>query len=200
MELIYAQYANAMKDLANKARVEAANTGKIATTLSAKKTYQREIDSLNQKLDNALKNNPREREAQRRANVEVEQKKAAYLDNTGEKMDAGDVKKASQQAISKYRNEVGSVSRRERNIEITDKEWEAIQAGAVSENTLIKILNNTDVDALRQRATPRTSNTLSNAQINRIKAMSESNFTLAEIANKMNVSTSTISKYLKGDK
>lgn len=199
MELIYAQYANSMKDLANRARIEAANTGKIATTLSAKKAYQGEVDSLNQKLDNALKNNPREREAQRRANVEVEQKKAAYLDNTGEKMDAGDVKKASQQAISKYRNEVGSVSRRERNIEITDKEWEAIQAGAVSENTLTKILNNTDVDALRQRATPRTSSTLSTAQINRIKAMSESNFTLAEIANKMNVSTSTISKYLKGD-
>ena len=46
----------------------------------------------------------------------------------------------SQQALSKYREEVGSVARRDRSIKITDREWEAIQAGAISENKLIKIL------------------------------------------------------------
>ena len=115
-------------------------------------------------------------------------------------MSKSDIKKASQQALTKYRASVGSVSRKDRNINITDKEWEAIQAGAISENTLIKILNNTDTDKLRQRATPRTTNTLSTAKINRIKAMNSSNYSLSEIANALGVSTSTVSNYLKGVK
>ena len=111
-----------------------------------------------------------------------------------------DIKKASQQAVTKYRAEVGSVNRRTRNIDITDKEWEAIQAGAISENTLKKILNNTDIDKLRERATPKLTNTPSPAQISRVKALSASNYTLDEIAKKTGLSTSTISKYLKGVK
>ena len=83
---------------------------------------------------------------------------------------------------------------------ITDKQWEAIQAGAISENKLKKILNNTDPDSLRERAMPKAKNTLSQAQINRIKRMSDSNFTLTQIAEKMNLSPSTISNYLKGVK
>ena len=113
-------------------------------------------------------------------------------------MKPADVKKANQQAVTKYRQKVNAIARRNRNIDITDREWEAIQAGAISESTLKKILNNTDIDKLRQRATPRTYNTLSTAQINRAKALSASNYTLAEIANKLGVSTSTVSKYLKG--
>ena len=95
---------------------------------------------------------------------------------------------------------MGSVSRRDRAIAITDKEWEAIQAGAISENKLKKILSNSDVDSLRERAMPKTRNTLSTAQINRIKRMNDSNFTLSQIAEKMNLSPSTIANYLKGEK
>ena len=72
-------------------------------------------------------------------------------------MKAKDVKKASQQALTRYREEVGSVSRRDRNIVITDNEWKAIQAGAISENILNKILNNCDPDSLRQKAMPKES-------------------------------------------
>ena len=113
-------------------------------------------------------------------------------------MKTSDIKKASQQAITKYRQEVGSVNRRERNIKITDREWEAIQAGAISENKLKMILDNTDVSELRQRATPRVTNSLSTAKVNKIKQMSKSNYSLQEIANSIGVSTSTVSKYLKG--
>ena len=193
MEMAYADYANSMKDLANKARVEMSNTGKIAYSASAKKTYQAEVDSLNEKLKTALMNATRERVAQRNTNAEVAAKVAANPD-----MDNSDIKKAKQQALTANRNAVGSVSRRNRNIEITDREWEAIQAGAVSENTLKKILNNTDTDKLRERATPRTTSTLSTAKVNKIKAMSNSNYSLAEIAQALGVSTSTVSKYLKG--
>ena len=192
MELIYADYANDMKALANRARLEVIKTGKIKYSSTAKATYQQEVKSLKAKLNTALLNTTRERAAQRKANAEVNAKKQA--DPT---MKPGDIKKASQQALSKARNELNSVSRKDRSIKITDKEWEAIQAGAISENILKKILDNTDVDNLRERATPRATKELSSAKVSRIKAMSAS-YTLQQIADKLGVSVSTVSKYLKG--
>lgn len=195
MELLYADYANSMKSLANQARKEMMNTGKIEYSREANNKYKKEVDSLMSKLNTAELNRTRERAAQRMANYEVGLKKQADPN-----MKSGDIKKASQQAITKYRQEVGSVSRRDRAIKITDSEWEAIQAGAISESKLKKILDNADVDELRQRATPRSANTLRTSQINRIKALSASNYTIGEIAKKLGVSTSTVSKYLKGEK
>jgi transcriptional regulator with XRE-family HTH domain len=198
MEILYADYANDMKALANRARLEKLKTGKIAYSASAKAAYADEVKSLDEKLNDALLNAPRQREAQRRANAEVQAKKKAYEEENGEKMKPADIKKASQVAISKYRKEVDAVSRKERNITITDREWEAIQAGAVHENTLKKILDNADTDVLRQRATPRTTSTVSTAQLSKIKNMQASGYTIQEIANSMHLSSSTISKYLKG--
>lgn len=193
MELLYADYANSMKALGNEARKEMMSTGKIAYNKSAADTYKQEVSSLNSKLNDAKKNSPRERAAIRMANVEINAKKEADPN-----MKTSDIKKASQQAITKYRQEVGSVNRRERNIKITDREWEAIQAGAISENKLKMILDNADVSELRQRATPRVTNSLSTAKVNKIKQMSKSNYSLQEIANSLGVSTATVSKYLKG--
>lgn len=198
MELVYADYANSMKALGNQARIEMKNTGKIDYSAKAKSVYQDEVNSLNSKLNNALLNSTRERAALRLANAEINRKKKAYEEEHGEEMKPGDLKKIKQQSVTKSRQKVGSISRRDRDIDITDKEWEAIQAGAVSENTLKKILNNTDISKLREKAMPRQTSTLSSAQKNRIKALSASNYTLKEIAEKMGVSTSTVSKYLKG--
>lgn len=193
-ELAYADYANTMKALANQSRKEAMATGKIAYSKTARDTYKKEVASLNDKLKNALLNSTKERAAQRKSNYEVEQYKKSNPDAT-----TGDIKKKSQQSLTNARDSVGSVSRRNRNIEITDREWEAIQAGAVSENILKKILDNTDTDALRQRATPRSTTTnISQAKINKIKAMKASGKSLAEIAAATGVSTSTVSNYLKG--
>lgn len=193
MERLYAEYANKMKALANQARKEMMTTGKIAYSSSAKAIYEEEVKSLDAKLALAELNAPRERQVQRLANIEVKAKK-----QSNPQMTAEEIKKASQQAINKYRKEVGSTSRKDRSIKITDREWEAIQAGAISENQLKKILKNTDTDNLRQRATPRATTTLSKAQINRIKSLSASNYTLSEISKKLGVPTSTVSNYLKG--
>ena len=193
MEILYADYANSMKSLANQARMEATRTGKIKFDKEAKEEYKTEVYSLNRKLNDALLNATRERAAQRMAAATVKSKQTADPD-----MKPGDIKKTGQQALSKYRSELGSVSRRKRNIDITDREWEAIQKGAISEATLNKILNNTDIDKLRERAMPKTTTQLSSAKIARIKAMSNSNYSLSEIATKMGISTSTVSKYLKG--
>lgn len=187
-EEAYADYANNMKSLANRARREMMNTGKIAYSASAKRTYQAEVDSLEAKLNVALKNAPRERQAQILANAAVKAKKQENPDMT-----KGEIKKANQQALTAARNLVGA---KREPILITDREWEAIQAGAISENRLTQIINNVDTDKLRQRATPRATTTLSSAKVNKISSMNASGYTTAEIAEALGVSASTVSKYL----
>ena len=193
MERAYAEYASKMKALANEARKEMMTAGKINYSSTANQIYKKEVASLLSKLNLSRLNAPKEREAQRRANAEV---LAKIKSNPN--MKPGDIKKLRQQALTKYRLQVGSISRRKRNIDITDNEWNAIQSGAVSESILKKILDNTDVDKLRQRATPKNTSTLSSAKINRIKSLSNSNYTVGEIAKILGVSPSTVSKYLKG--
>lgn len=196
MELLYADYANSMKALANKARIELVNTKNLQYNPTAKKVYQKEVSSLNSKLNDALKNAVKERQAGRLAAAEIKR-----IQEADPSLTSDDIKKLSQRSLSKYREEVGSVSRRKRAMIISDKEWEAIQAGAISNNKLEQILNNSDPDVLRERAMPKSNKgILSTAQINRIKRMDASNFTIADIAKKMNLSPSTISKYLKGVK
>ncbi len=189
-ERAYAEYANKMKSLANQARKEMVTTGKIAYSSSAKATYQAEVDSLLAKLNVALKNAPRERQAQVIANAAVNAKKQANPD-----MKPGEIKKLSQQELTRARATVGA---KRETIKITDREWEAIQAGAISENKLMQILNNADVDDLRQRATPKNTTSLSTAKINKISSMNASGYSTAEIADALGISTTTVSKYLKG--
>lgn len=189
MERVYADYANFMKSLANQARKEMVSTGKIEYSSVAKKTYQAEVSSLEAKLNESLKNAPRERQAQAIANSVVNAKKQANPDMTRD-----EIKKASQQALSKARDQVGA---KRTTIEITDREWEAIQAGAISESKLNRILNNTDIDVIREKATPRTTTTLSSTKISRIKSMKALGYTNSEIANKLGISTSTVAEYSK---
>lgn len=194
MELVYADYANSMKTLANKARMELVNTQEKDYDPSAKKKYATEVSSLMTKLNDAQLNSIRERAAQRTANVAVKNAQEANPNIKG-----GDLRKVGQRALSTARSDLGSISRRDRNIDITDKEWEAIQAGAISKTQLKKILNNTDVGTLREKATPKTNLELSPAKISKIKTMSAS-YTIAQIAEAMNCSPATVTKYLKGAK
>jgi Response regulator containing a CheY-like receiver domain and an HTH DNA-binding domain len=187
-ERAYAEYANRMKALANQARKEMVNAGKIAYSASAKTTYQEEVDSLSAKLNVALKNAPRERQAQVIANAAVTAKKQDNPD-----MKPGEIKKVSQQELTRARAIVGA---KREPIKVTDREWEAIQAGAISENKLTQIINNVDIDDLRQRATPRTTTSLSTAKINRISSMNTSGYSTAEIAKALGISTTTVSNYL----
>lgn len=189
-EEAYAAYANSMKSLANQARREMLNSGKIAYSSSAKSTYQAETESLMNKLRLALMNAPRERQAQTMANAIVSAKK-----NENPDMTRAEIKKASQQALTQARTMVGA---KRSTVDITDREWEAIQAGAISENKLIQILNNTDTSLIRQRATPRATTQLSTAKQSRINALRNSGYTTAEIADALGISASTVSKYLNG--
>ena len=192
-EIVYAEYANSMKALANKARKSMVSTGNLKYDPNAKKIYAKEVSELEAALNNALKNSVKERTATRFAASEINERKRTQPDLKSE-----DIRKLSQRSMSKYREQVGAATRRERNITITDRQWEAIQAGAISENKLKSILANSDPDSLRQKAMPKKISGLTNAQVARIRAMNNSNFTINQIAEKMNVSPSVVSKYLKG--
>lgn len=189
-ENAYADYANRMKALASDARKEYTATGRIATNASAKATYKDEVTSLNAKLDVALMNAPKERRAQAIANSVVKAKTQANPD-----MQKDEIKKLKNQELTKARQSVGA-SGKESRINITDREWEAVQAGAVSDSKLSQILRYADQDKVRQLATPKSTTQLSTAQVNKIKAMKASGHTNAEIAEALGKSTSTISKYL----
>ena len=190
-EQLYAEYANFCKQLANKARKEMISTGRIAYSASAAKTYENEVRDLNAKLKISLLNAPRERQAQILANSEIKAKKAA---NPELKDDKKAMKKLKQQALTRARESVGA---KRTLIDITDREWEAIQAGAISDSKLKQILNNADVDAIRKRATPKAQKSPTTAQISRISAMKSSGYTISQIADALGFSTTTISKYLR---
>lgn len=186
----YADYANKMKALANQARKEYKSTGKALYSSSAAITYKEEVDSLNSKLNIAETNAPRERRALAVANSVIKAKKQAYPD-----MDKKELNKITKIALEDARNSVGA-SGKDSRITITDREWEAIQAGAISDTKTNKILRYTNPDDIKQRALPKTTTQLSAAKTNKINSMNTSGFTIAEIAEQLGVSSSTVSKYL----
>lgn len=189
-ELAYAEYANKLKSLANEARKEIKATGTLKYSPEAKKAYEPEVTRLQSALALANSNKPRERQAQVLANARIKEKIEADPDLANDKKM---LKKVSQQAIVAARQQVGA---KRHPITISDKEWEAIQAGAISDNVLSQILDSADIDNLRQRATPRANNELSNGKIALIKARAASGYTNAQIAESLGISASTVSKYL----
>ena len=137
-ERIYADHSNTLKALANQARRESLNIQTTPYSPSAKAAYSNEVASLNNSLNVALMNAPRERQAQIVANATV---KAKRRDKPA--MEDAELKKIKTQALAEARRRTGADKTR---IEISDREWEAIQSGAISNNKLIQILANTDLD------------------------------------------------------
>ena len=186
IEHVYADHANRLKALANKARKESYLTTPRPISKTAKKTYATEVDSLLAKLNTARKNKPRERQAQVVANTVVKQK---LYDNPN--MDNDTLKKVKAQALNEARTRTGA---KKQNIPITPREWEAIQAGAISNNRLKSILDNTDLDLVKQYATPRTKSGITPAKAARARSMAKNGYTQADIAAALGVSASLVSE------
>ena len=184
MEEVYANHSNRLKAMANEARKESVNTKPKPYSPSAKKAYAKEVASLDAKLNIAKKNEPRERQAQIVANTVVSSKRKANPD-----MERSEVKRLKAQALNAARARTGAKKTR---IDITDKEWEAIQAGAVSTHKLREILRNSDKDRVRDLATPKQQKSMSATQTARARAMLNSGYTQAEVADALGVSVSTI--------
>lgn len=192
-ELAYANYANTLMSLANDARKEARSISAIPVSQSAKKTYAKEVEDLNRKLRIAESNKPRENQAQLIAAA-----RSSERIKSNPNLDYEHKSRIKAQELEKARNEVGA---HKEKIAITDREWEAIQANAISTHKLERILDNTDQDTLVKRATPRNSNTtLTSAKLQYIQSMYNSGmYTQKDIAEALGISASMVSKAVKGE-
>ena len=197
-EALYANYANSMKALANRARKEAYFIKPITVDKNAQQLYSKEVDSLKAKLNEALMNAPRERAAQIKAAAAVQQKSKLYS-NKGEEFTKEAKTKEAQRALTSGRITFGAKMSGEKgsSIKITENEWKAIQNRAVSTNVLKQILDHTDSDLVKKYATPHDSNKISSAKESRIEAMLARGFTLQDIADATGVSVSTVSNIAK---
>ena len=192
MEDKYAVHANKMKALANDARKELISTGKLKYSPSAKAAYSEEVQSLNSSLNLALRNSPKERQAQLVASKIIQAKKKNNPDLTDK-----EVKKLKAIALDTARNRVGARGVR---IELSDREWEAIQAGAISDSKLTQIIKYVDLDDLQKRATPRASKSISDAKISRAKALLRSGYTWAEVSEATGISSSALQEAINPKK
>lgn len=193
-EVIYATYANSLKSLANETRKELLSVETRRVNTETKTTYADEIASITDKVNTAVMNSPRERQAQVQATYAIKQAIAAdpTLKDKDRKEELG---KLEQQYLAKARAE-NNANKKSVRVELTDSEWDAINADAVSASLIETLINNADMDKLKSRAMPKQTNTLSTAKLTRIKSMADSNFTIDEIAEIMGLSVSTVTNAL----
>lgn len=184
IEEVYADHSNKLKALANEARKEAISTKSIPYSPSAKATYAPEVAKLTASLNVAKKNAPLERQAQILANTTVKSKVAA-----NPSMDKAELKKIQGQALSVARLRTGA---KKQKISITQREWDAIQAGAISASVLDQILDNTDLDEIKKLATPRTTLKMTPSKVATARGLLANGYTQAEVAEQLGVSVSTL--------
>lgn len=195
MEKLYAKYANEMKSMGNEARKLSYETKNNKVNKSAASVYSKEIEDLNSKILRAQKNAPRERQATVIATQIVNEQ----INTNPEIKDSKDkLKKIRNSALMYGRSSVGA-SKKDVEVSITPKEWEAINSNAVGSTTLKTLLNNCNKDQLRDYAMPKTGNTISPAKVNKIKAMAASGHTISDICDAIGISQGQVSNVLYGD-
>lgn len=180
-EHIYAEYVKNVQSLKNQATKTSQTIKKPAYSKEAAQVYAPEVKTLNAKLNTALLNAPRERQAQLMTNK-------LYYSNLKPGMDKDDKKKLKTRSLSRARS---TVDAKKTSVDITEKEWEAIQARAISSTKLEQILNNTDTDKIKELATPRQL-TMTSSKVARAQGLINRGYTYAEVAEALGVSTSAI--------
>lgn len=188
-ENLYADFSNKLKAMANQARKEAVNMKGIQRDPQAAKTYATEVASLKEKYNNMIANKPKERKAMLIANANIKAKIQEQGLNPA--IDKKEIKKISSVEMQRARDSVGASGRKSK-VTFTDKEWEAVQAGAISDNMLTKFLNSSDSDEIVKRAMPKTTSVMSSAKMSKAKAMLRSGYTYKEIAQACGVPESTV--------
>ena len=190
MERVYAQYANSMKSMANQARKAAVNTKENSYSPAAAKQYASEVSSLKAKLTNAKAWSPKERSAQLYADHVY---KMARLENPD--MTDDQKKKVKNQALVTGRARLGGSKPK---VTFTEKEWNAVQAGAISKTMLTQLLRYADSDEVRAKALPKSSKVITPSKLAMAKARLSAGYSYAEVAKMLGVSASTLQKAVNG--
>lgn len=186
IEIVYADHANRMKALALEARKLARETVDISYNPSAAKSYSEEVTKFDADISAIKRNQPLERQAQLIATKWVRAKK---LDNPN--LDKEHWERLKRQELEAARKLVGA---NRVKVTLTDRQWEAIQAGAISKSKLLDIVTYVDGDRLRELAVPKSNHGMTSAMVARAKALYAQGHTLTDIADALEVSPSTISK------
>ena len=184
IENMYGDYINALGKMRTKANKVVESTPNMTMNKEAKLKYKSQVESLQNKLNLALSNSPRERQAQLIANKVIAEKRDPN-------MQKDQLKKLKQQAIAAARVRTGADGASSR-ITIEPDEWKAIQSGAVSTKMLTDIIRFSDSDRLKQLATPKKEDAMSLSTANRAKGMLKNGRTYAEVAEALGVSVSTV--------
>jgi hypothetical protein len=184
MERNYAEYSNNMRKLAGQARLAALDTPRLQWSPSAKRTYAAEVRELDAHLALANRNRPLERQAQILANAEIKAKRAATPDMPKEVR-----KKMEYQALAQARIRTGAGKEK---VTLTDRQWQAIQQGAISDSKLASLLLIANDKRIKELATPRERLVMTPAKTTQATRLLKAGLTRAEVADRLGVSLSTL--------
>jgi hypothetical protein len=185
-ERIYAEYANHMKALANRARKEAISIPTPEWNREAERVYKKEVEELKKKVNANLQRAPLERKARAAAQAEMR----AVRDENPD-IEQEDFKKLESQKLKRMRALYGADKA---TFRITPREWEAIQSGAIPKTRQLEIFRFCDQDQLKELASPREQTSMSRSDVARAKALLKQGYYLSEVADILGVSVSTITK------
>ena len=185
----YADYINELKAFKNKVDSEMSGIKMPARDPKAAKIYAEEVLSMKDKVNQVKINRIKERQAQRMA--EVSSKAEIARRSEDEVLKKDEISRIKQQALNKARSMVGA----ERTpVTITDDEWDAVQSNAVSGTLLKELVSFMDDSQLKSLATPRANKQMTDARKSKAKALLANGYTIAQVAEALGVSSSTIGK------
>lgn len=185
----YADYINELKAFKNKVDAEMTGIKMPARDPKAAKIYSEEVLSMKDKVNKVKINRIKERQAQRMA--EVSSKAEIARRSEDEVLKKDEISRIKQQALNKARSMVGA----ERTpVTITDEEWDAVQSNAVSGTLLKELVSFMDDSQLKSLATPRANKQMTEARKSKAKALLANGYTIAQVAEALGVSSSTIGK------
>lgn len=187
VERLYADFAIRLKALAQTARKASRSIKMYSknTDPELKEKYKDEVRSLQEQKNRALSLKPLENKAQAYANRLFDKFK-----NNNPNLDEGEYKKQKGRMIERARNLVGVKQTR---IDISDKEWDAIQSGVISASEVKSILDYADMDKVRKLAMPRTSAEIPTSKIQWAENQLKIEGTKVEdVARQLGISVSTL--------
>ena len=197
MEDVYAEHANRMKALANEARKEMRSTGLLEQNKSAKETYDDVVGkdgSLTKKIALAEMEAPKERQAQMIA-ASVMRAKEAADPSLKDRDNADKRRKLASKALENARDAVNGGKHVKRyKITLTDREWDAIQAGAISDAKFKMVLRYSDKDEIKRRALPRASTGLRSSTRSRARLLLNAGYAPSTVAKELGISVQALAK------
>ena len=185
----YADYVNELKRYKERIDKEMDSIKVPSRDPKAAKIYSQEVISMKEKVEQVKINRIKERQAQRMA--EVSSKAEIARRSEEEVLKKDDLNRIKQQALNKARSMVGA---QRTPVHITDEEWDAVQANAVSGTLLKELVSFMDDSQLKTLATPRDNKLMSDSRKSKALSLLNNGYTISQVAEALGVSPATIGR------